>query len=90
MTRARKINEKLDIILLQRRMGTPESSGLGASQAREELIKKRDQLKQEVFTKLYKELNVLTNNGTNCKNIFTNDYYVNDMTQDALCQEEST
>ena len=34
------------------------------------------------------DLNTLTNNGKNCRDLFTNQYYVNNFTQDKVIAEE--
>ena len=34
------------------------------------------------------KINTLTNNGQNCRDLFTNQYYINDLTQDKKIAEE--
>ena len=89
MNTAKQINEKLDAILAIRseikRMNT-ELSGdeplkniqTGESVNKEEALK----VVEEMIDRIKFELNEITNNGKNIKNIFTNNYYVNDMMQD--------
>jgi len=39
---------------------------------------------------IVEDLNKLTNDGQNCKDIFTNDYYVNDVMQDKEIVQKQT
>ena len=40
---------------------------------------------EDMLNRIKEELNRITNNGKNIKDIFTNNYYVNDMMQDKEC-----
>ena len=42
-----------------------------------------------VIDRLKDDLNKLTNSGSNCRDIFTNPYYVNDTMQDKIANQES-
>ena len=41
-----------------------------------------------VMEEITLQLEVATNNGKNCRDMFTNDYYVNDMSQDKIIAKE--
>jgi hypothetical protein len=89
MNLARQINQKLDEMLeirdqlkklrAQRRQGLVVNNiETGKPVSDEEIINRVTELKQELIT----ELNQITNNGSNAKDIFTNKYYINDTMQD--------
>lgn len=89
MNLARQINQKLDEMLeirdqlkklrAQRRQGLVVNNiETGKPVSDEEIINRVTELKQELIT----ELNQITNNGSNAKDIFTNKYYINDAMQD--------
>jgi hypothetical protein len=42
----------------------------------------------EVYDQIISDLNKLTNDGKNCRNIFSNQYYVNDMSEDRRIVEQ--
>jgi len=84
MNLARQINKQLDEIL-------------EINKVRDDKLKKhRSKLEQEdiedlsngEITKREQELNKITNNGQNIRDIFTNDYYVNDVMQDREIREK--
>ena len=84
MNLGRQINNLLDDIL-------------EINKVREDKLKKhRSKLEQEdiedlscgEITKKEQEINKITNNGQNIRDIFTNDYYVNDMIQDRQLRAE--
>jgi ribosomal protein L15 len=84
MNLARQINKQLDEIL-------------EISKVRDDKLKKhRSKLEQEdiedlsngEITKREQELNKITNNGQNIRDIFTNDYYINDVMQDREIREK--
>lgn len=89
MNTAKQINQKLDDILAIRaeikRMDTDlkgdeplKNIQTGESVNKEEALK----VVEEMIDRIKFELNEITNNGKNVKNIFTNNYYINDMMQD--------
>ena len=89
MNLARQINQKLDEMLeirdqlkklrAQRRQGLVVNNiETGKPVSDEEIINRVTELKQELIT----ELNQITHNGSNAKDIFTNKYYINDAMQD--------
>ena len=96
MNLAREINEKLDAILRhnQERKAveldfqdpnfTINSMETGEKVTKEMVLNKAD----EVYDIIVDDLNKLTSKGKNCRDLFTNDYYVNDMTQDKKIGEE--
>lgn len=43
---------------------------------------------QNIKDKIIEDLNKLTRNGQNCRDMFTNDYYVNDVMQDREIAEQ--
>lgn len=95
MSLAKKINRKLDDILaLQAESDRvlAEVDGrkkLINSQTGERITKKKVlELAQLQIDELKNELNQITNNGKNIKGIFDCEYYVNDMLQDKLINEQ--
>jgi hypothetical protein len=95
MESAREINKKLDeIIEVNRQLrelenDLPDSATLkdietGEPVAKDFVLNKG----QEQLAQIKEELNKLTNNGQNCRDMFTNNYYVNDMSQDKLIAKE--
>ena len=96
MTLASEINKKLDEILRHRQElemverdykdpnFTLEDSKTGEIVTKEKVLNKAD----EVYTQIIEDLNKLTNDGKNAKDLFTNQYYINDLTQDKLIAEE--
>ena len=84
MNLARQINKQLDEIL-------------EINKVRDDKLKKhRSKLEQEdiedlsngEITKREQELNKITNNGQNIRDIFTNNYYINDVMQDREIREK--
>ena len=84
MNLARQINNLLDDIL-------------EINKVRDNKLKKhRSKLEQEdiedlsygEITKKEQEINKITNNGQNIRDIFTNDYYINDVLQDKEIREK--
>ena len=96
MTSAREINEKLDAILRynQERKAvelgyqdpnfTLNDTDTGEKVTKEMVLNKAD----EVYEVIIEDLNKLTNDGQNCRDLFTNQYYINDFAQDKLIAEE--
>jgi len=69
MNLAREINEKLDKIIELRQCESKET----------QLEMFPVNPYAEEVNVLEKELNKLTNNGQNCRDLFTNQYYINDL-----------
>jgi len=87
---AKEINNKLDEMLLHREtlielrkdFDNPEF-GLEDAETGEKVTKEIVLNKaQSIKDKIIEDLNKLTRNGQNCRDMFTNDYYVNDVMQD--------
>ena len=97
MSLAKQINKKLDEILsLRKEMAQmdkelDEGAILKNKQTGDDLTKE-DALGcvEGVIDRLKDDLNKLTNSGSNCRDIFTNPYYVNDTIQDKIANQEST
>ena len=49
----------------------------------------KDSKSQQAIQTIIEELNVLTHNGQNARNIFNNAYYINDFTQDRKIANEN-
>jgi hypothetical protein len=95
MTSAREINKKLDEIIEVKRQLTelendlPDSATLKDIETGEPVTKDLVVNKgREQLAQIKEELNKLTNNGQNCRDMFTNNYYVNDMSQDKIIAKE--
>ena len=95
MTLAKEINEKLDAMLsamndlheLELEIDDDlefENKDTGQIVTKEIVLNKG----QEDIDQIKADLNKITNNGKNVKNIFDNQFYVNDMLQDKLIAEE--
>ena len=89
MTLAKQLNEKLDEIIEMRKELARMNADLdddatltniqtGEPQTKGDAI----ELIEGLITDVYKQINQISNNGNNVNNIFTNDYYVNDLMQD--------
>jgi len=95
MTLAKEVNKKLDeLLFVQSQIDQLENdlapdtqlnnTETGEIITQENLLNKgREQLDQ-----IRTELDEITNQGKNCRDIFTNIYYVNDFAQDKLITEE--
>ena len=95
MTLAEEINEKLDEMLLAMNQLNDMEKELDTDATLEcietgERVTKDFALNKgrEVVTQIEEDLNEITNNGQNVRNIFTNQFYVNDMLQDKAIAEE--
>ena len=95
MSLAREINKKLDeLLLVQSQLDEIENELAPDAQLNNtetgEVVTKEIVLNkgEEQLAELEKELNQITNNGKNCREVFTNPYYINDMAQDKLIAEE--
>jgi len=96
MTSAREINEKLDEILRHNRERKAveldyqdpnfslEDANTGEKVTKEMVFNKAD----EVYGEIIEDLNKLTHSGQHCRDMFTNDYYVNDFAQDKIIANE--
>ena len=96
MDLARQINKKLDEIIehnkerkaveldFQDPNFTLNKVDSGEKVTIEMVLNKADEVKEGIVA----ELNKLTSDGQRCRNIFQNDYYVNDMSQDRVIAEE--
>ena len=96
MDLARQINKKLDEIIehnkerkaveldFQDPNFTLNKVDSGEKVTKEMVLNKAD----EVYEGIIQDLNKLTKDGQNCRDMFTNDYYINDFAQDKLIAEE--
>ena len=96
MTSAREINEKLDEILRHNRQikaveldfqdpnFTVKDVNTGEKVTKEMVLNKAD----EVYEVIIEDLNKLTHSGQHCRDMFTNDYYINDFAQDKIIANE--
>ena len=96
MNLAREINNKLDEILLHQENITeleeeykdPDFSlvekDTGEAVTKEIVLNKAQEIKHQII----EDLNKLTNNGKNVRDIFTNEYYINDLSQDKEIAEK--
>ena len=95
MTLAKEINEKLDAILsamdelreLEVEIDDDlefENKETGQIVTKEIVLNKG----QEDIDQIKADLNKITNDGKNVKNIFTNQFYINDMIQDKAIADE--
>lgn len=96
MNLASEINQKLDEILRHQKdleqvnkdYKDPnfnlEDAKTGEQVTKEMVLNKAD----EIYTQIIKDLNKLTNNGKNCRDLFTNQYYVNNIMEDKIIAEE--
>lgn len=97
MNTAKQINNKLDEILLhqetlielEKDYNDPdfglEEEGTGKKVTKEIVLNKAQKIKDQIIN----DLNKLTNDGKNCRDMFTNQYYINDMLQDKEIAEEN-
>ena len=89
MSLAKEVNEHLDNILAIRaeirrmEVEIKDNQTLTNKQTGEQMEKKEViQFVENTINDIKKDLNKITNNGDNVKEIFTNKYYVNDFGQD--------
>lgn len=97
MNTAKQINNKLDEILLhqetlielEKDYNDPdfglEEEGTGEKVTKEIVLNKAQKIKDQIIN----DLNKLTNDGKNCRDMFTNQYYINDMLQDKEIAEQN-
>ena len=95
MTLAKEINEKLDeIIELKQELSrmedeVPADAILRNKETGDEMnLDDAVCIVYGVLRKIKEDLNQITNNGKNVKNVFNNKFYINDMIQDKLIAEE--
>ena len=94
MSLAKEINEKLDAILFMRSEMKRMDHELDDDQVLNNIKTGEKTNKEQAFeivegmiNDVKNELNQITNNGLNVKNIFNNKFYVNDFVQDKICAE---
>ncbi len=97
MNLAREINNKLDEILLhqetlkelEKDYKDPDfdlvDEKTGEKVTKEIVLNKAEKIRLQII----EDLNKITNNGNNVRDIFTNDYYVNDVIQDKEIAERN-
>ncbi|MAH49152.1 hypothetical protein CMI37_25225 [Candidatus Pacearchaeota archaeon] len=97
MSLAKQINQKLDEILsLRKEMsqmdGELKEGAILKNKQTGDNLSKEDALKciEGVIDRLKDDLDKMTNEGQNVQNLFDNPYYVNDMMQDKIANQEST
>ena len=95
MSLAKEINEKLDAILFMRREMKRMDHDLDDDQVLNNIKTGEKTNKEQAFeivegmiNDVKNELNQITNNGLNVKNIFNNKFYINDFLQDKICSNE--
>ena len=97
MSLAREINNKLDEILLHQETlreleedyKDPDfdlvDEKTGEKVTKEIVLNKAEKIRLQII----EDLNKITNNGNNVRDLFTNDYYVNDVIQDKEIAERN-
>ena len=95
MTLAREINTKLDQItnlkkeLRQMKKEVPADAILTNKDTGDDMsLDDAVSITHGVLGKIKDDLNQITNDGKNVDNIFDNQFYINDMTQDAIIAKE--
>ena len=95
MSLAREINKKLDEIIVLKNSIEEfkkeiESGALVQNVETGEEVSKEKALNkaQEIMNQIQSDLNKITNNGENIRDIFTNEYYVNNMMLDKEIRED--
>ena len=96
MSLAREINKKLDeiiehnkqLIAVNKDYNDPDFSMNNANTG--DLVTKEMVLNKatEIYDGIVADLNKLTNDGKNCRNIFDNPYYINDIGEDKRIAKE--
>ena len=77
---AREINEKLDDLI---NLYEEYRALRNKASSKTKNIKEAE----EVISLVHNDINKITNNGKNIRDIFTNEFYVNDLTQDKFCKK---
>ena len=93
MNLARQINNKLDEILLHQETlreleedyKDPDFDLVDEKVTKEIVLNKAEKIRLQII----EDLNKITNNGNNVRDLFTNDYYVNDVIQDKEIAERN-
>jgi len=92
---AKQINENLDKIIYMRREAERMDNDLDDDQILNNINTGEKQSKLDALNivegliiDVKNELNQITNNGKNVRDIFTNKYYINDILQDKECLKE--
>ena len=97
MSTAKEINNKLDEIILHNRtlvelekdFKDPDfdlvEEETGEKVTKEIVLNKAKEIKDQIIN----DLNKLTNDGQNCRDMFTNPYYINDVMQDKEIAEQN-
>ena len=97
MNTAKEINNKLDEILshketlieLEKDYDKPDfdliDEETGEKVTKEIVLNKAQEIKEQIIA----DLNKLTRNGKNCRDMFTNDCYINDLMQDKEIAEQN-
>ncbi len=95
MTLAKEVNKKLDeLLFVQSQIDELENDLVDNTQLNNietgEVVTKEKVLNKgrEQLDQIRTELEQITNSGKNCRDIFTNPYYINDFAQDKLIAEE--
>jgi|TARA_R110001583_G_scaffold157471_1_gene309413 hypothetical protein len=96
MSLAREINEKLDEIIEYNKQLDAVNNDFKNPNFTLNDVNSGEQVTQEmvlnkateVYDQIISDLNKLTNDGKNCRNIFSNQYYVNDMSEDRRIVEQ--
>jgi ribosomal protein L15 len=84
MNLARQINKYLDEILEINKVRDDKLKKHCSKLEQEDI----EDLSDGEITKREQEINKITNNGQNIRDIFTNDYYINDVMQDREIREK--
>ena len=96
MSTAKEINNKLDEIIIHNQTLVELEKDFkdtefdlveeetGEKVTKEIVLNKAQEIKDQII----EDLNKLTRNGQNCRDMFTNDYYVNDVMQDREIAEQ--
>ena len=96
MSTAKEINNKLDEIILhnltlvelEKDFKDPDfdlvEEETGEKVTKEIVLNKAKEIKDQIIN----DLNKLTNDGQNCRDMFTNPYYINDVMQDKEIAEQ--
>ena len=96
MSLAREINEKLDEIIEYNKQLDAVNNDFKNPNFTLNDVNSGEQVTQEmvlnkateVYDQIISDLNKLTNDGKNCIDIFSNQYYVNDMSEDRRIVEQ--
>ena len=94
MSLAKEVNEHLDNILairaeIRKMEGEIKDNQTLTNKTTGEVMNKKQVVSfvEKTINDIKIELNKITNDGTNVKEIFTNKYYINDLTQDKVARD---